>query len=413
MPADYRPHQTINHYMILRPVTQDTCLTKIYCVNLFIIKVVMLKKILSSLKKSPALAEELARYDLLVKKEYRQRLMGLILTLAIVPLIFFYYYVNSSTPANQSIIASKSDLLNAYDSNLYQLRDNLHALNIEKINLENSSYGNWRINPQSYLWSQSPILSSNQKIIRIDDSHALYGIPASLLSSKNSEVYGWYGNSTKKDNFVIDQLTGNIYTSSDNADAINLSSGKIEYSINANNLSNSSPSYVANSGDIIEYYLQAINVSDTEQLVKFRIDLSGILDYAILTANNGGASLNEKTNVLSWPDIYSMPGSIETRIFVVKIKSPLPVLALNKQNILEYNCSLDVIYGNLSTTAVACSNIKRFELLYNNLPTVDYSVSYLLLSSYLILVISLFYRTKNIKTSIAKIRHELHQGPLQ
>lgn len=381
----------------------------------------MLKRLLVSLRRSPALSEELARYDIKIKKEYKLRLIGLILSIAIVPMVAYLHYLNSSTifvsqsdliPVGISTTVSKTEIIKFFDSNNNSYRSIVSALAIDRDELTATVHGSWNSDSSKYLWNLKPMFSSfeGEKQMDIDYGLIIYGRPANLVSNQN--VSGWIGNSNKIGWFGIDEKTGNIYTEKTALDLAAPPDTEIQYSLTATNLKNQNPNTKARPGDLIEYSLQAINNSSQPKLISFRFYIGDIIEYASPTLDLGGAVLDNQNSTVSWPDVIASPGSTESRLFTVKIKDPIPTHAQSKIDKLSFNCSLEAVYGNSTKVTVDCPKLKQLEIQFNELPSVGKIASYFIISIYLLLVITLFHRTRSIKKTVAKIKHELHQGPL-
>jgi uncharacterized repeat protein (TIGR01451 family) len=108
---------------------------------------------------------------------------------------------------------------------------------------------------------------------------------------------------------------------------------------------------IAKPDDVITYTLTTKNTGDADQLNYVAEDgVNDILDYAVVTATNGGTIVNQVTNpvrdnqvLIRYPAATIAKGATATNTFVVKVKNPLPI---NKADGYAFDGIMFNTYGN-------------------------------------------------------------------
>lgn len=377
----------------------------------------MYHKLLSTISRSPALAEELNRYNDKLKTEVKTRKVGLVLSFMILPFLAYFMYTQS-TPAIYtssrdllSNASTKQDVLNAFDANTNDFRTIVSSIGINKKDLSEMKESSWNASSKTLLWNKIPYGVTEKQYNLNHDDLSLYSRPSVFVMSQYESINGWSGISSKIGWFAIAAHSGNIFTSAINPLLALAGSDSIQYTSTTSNTSRQGQETIAIAGDIIQYTLSAYNTSSTVQTAKFSINLEDILEYANPTLDLGGGSYSSSYKTISWPEVDIAPNSSEVRIFSVRIKDPLSEMSQPKLNTLSQNCQLNAFFGNATQLDIKCSQIKQIELTLNQMPPINPIFGILALVSFILLASILYYRVKLRLAEIAVIKHEMHTGP--
>lgn len=384
-------------------------------------------KLLANLERSPALSEDLQRASHRLKKEYKLRKIGFILSLGLLPIFALYAYVSSVDgvmyPSSGDLITGgiskgidgKTDLLSIYDTNQGGYRDVLAYLGITRDDIRESKQDVWNSSPNIYLWNRSAILDKTygEYAVNIGQNFdQIYARPSEKITLNNSVIKGWSGVSSKTGWFGISESTGNVYTYL-KPPAISPLNNPITYSIDAkvtSPLNNTSDRL--RSGNLVQYTLHASNSSPDPANLTFRINIEDVLEYASVTEDLGGARLDKTSGTLVWPTVQIEPYSSEIRVFYIKVNGNINSRLQSQYNVFSYNCSIDVAYGNLTKLPISCPYYKYVELEVNKVDRINIVFTVLIVAMYVSLVIILWLRARVQLSRIMLIKHENHQGPI-
>ncbi len=184
--------------------------------------------------------------------------------------------------------------------------------------------------------------------------------------------------------------------------AINVSQGNID-----------ATSKVAKEKDRITFTLTASNAGGTPKEFVFEDDLDDTLEYAKLV-DNGGASLNKKDNILSWPAVTLKPGDKQVRTFTVQILDTIPATPRGLSDRSSYNCKIEnVLYTEVVSIPVDCAiPPKVVERVVTELPTTGPGENILFAGIVLAVVVFFYLRSRQLNTEVRLIRRDLNGGSI-
>lgn len=382
-----------------------------------------INRLFASLERSPALLEDLQRTSTRLKKEYKLRKIGLILSLGLIPILALATYISLSASVSYTSSSDlipggiskstegKNDLLKAFDTNKNGFRDLLAYLGIDRNALAQTTYENWQASSNLNLWNKKPYPYVNSREFRVNlgSNESFYAIPSEYVTFDYTKIAGWSGKSSSTGWFGIAEDNGNVYTY---ANIPTPDDESISYNLEATPVGRDnvyeSP---LQPGDLVAFSLRATNLSSSLLPLTMNVNIEDLLEYSTINEDLGGANFNKDKGTLTWPSVQISPGSTETRVFYVKIKNPVVSKLQNKHNFYSYNCSLDLAYGDSINLPVSCPYYKYVEMSINILDRVNIVTGVIIYFVYILIVILLWSRTKTQLSRIAIIKHESHQGP--
>jgi len=422
----------------------------------------MFKKIISNLPFSPALVGQLAFYAKRLRKEEMTRKLGLIfivLALIVQSLVVFQpsESANASSPsdmvsgglglgANRSI----NNFLSPYDSNTKNLRDVMNYVGITRSEIASAQFTSWKVEDK-LSWGFAPTFSyaQGERQYTITNSEkqqvtTIYSRPLSLRMDKNTDIWGWVGHSDKIGWFSIMQSCGNLVTeitppppppakcivnsellaSDENCKPCPGNStlwiddlSCIPNIVKTKKATNASQGFVdassttAKANDRISYTLTVENTGLSPTSVKLEEHLADVLEYSTLIDNGGGA-LEEKTGVLSWPNITLEPNAKQTRTIVIRVLAVIPATAQGTSNETSYDCTMTNTFGNSIDIPVDCPTPKIVEKLSSELPKTGPTENMIFMGIILSTITYFYARTRQVKKEIRLIRKDTSTGTI-
>jgi uncharacterized repeat protein (TIGR01451 family) len=181
---------------------------------------------------------------------------------------------------------------------------------------------------------------------------------------------------------------------------------KVEYSIAATNLTKGKPtgSVKANAGDRILYTLSVKNTSQTQTVAPIIIWVGDILDYSQLL-DKGGGEFDEVEKILAWPEVDLTPNETRSRSFVVKLSSVIPSTARGKYDTMSHDCSMNAVYGDSHTVAVACPMTKTAEQIISSLPNTPTRIGLVVTSVIAVISVFFYVRSRQLLAELHWIQH--------
>ncbi|MEI7539806.1 MAG: hypothetical protein WCJ36_03545 [Candidatus Saccharibacteria bacterium] len=175
--------------------------------------------------------------------------------------------------------------------------------------------------------------------------------------------------------------------------ATNISQGFIDASL-----------VTARAGDQISYTITVENTGINTISSKLEDELADVLEYSTLN-DNGGGVLDQKTHILSWPDITLNPKDKQNRTFTVKLFETIPATARGENNnTSSYDCVMTNAFGNTTNIKLACPAPKIIEKISTDLPKIGISEN--ILFAFIIVTVTafLYARTRQFKKELYLIR---------
>lgn len=392
----------------------------------------MFRKLVANLSFSPALIHEVGFYAHRLKKEEVTRqltVLFMIMALIVQSLAIFSPPESANASSKQDLllggVSSKEDFLTRYKANEANIKDIFTAAGITSEDIEAVEPGTVHSKDNNLVMSRLSQFAGNKDEAIFTYTKSETGQNASTYISPlrfwdtgevakefGTSYQAWIGKSDQLGWFAVLKQSGNIVTKTLPTSAFN-SVSALKQNISAINLTQggTADKQAADAGDRIIYTIAAQNDNSAQQLAPLAVDLSDILEYAVLI-DNGAGSYDEKSKILSWPPVSIRTGEIERRTFVVQLYDPLPSMAKGSSNNMSYDCVLSSSYGTTSEIRVNCPSAKNVEATVGILPTIGKTGNIIFGTIITLIVIFFYLRTRQLKEEIRLIRHNLNQGAL-
>lgn len=191
--------------------------------------------------------------------------------------------------------------------------------------------------------------------------------------------------------------------------AAKVASGKSGINLTRGN--SNAESVKANASDRIEYRLSVENVGQIPAVASIKEELADVLEYATIH-DNGGASFDDESKVLSWGDVVLQPGESQTRSFVVSVLGNLPTTSRGISDQSSYDCIMTNAFGNTVNIGINCDTPKKIESIVADLPKTGPGEN-MLFAGVLGSVVTYFYaRSRQLRKEVRLIRKEFNMGTL-
>lgn len=387
----------------------------------------MFRKLVSNLPFSPALVHDVGFYAKRLRGEEitrRTTVLFVVLALVMQSLAVFSPPESANASSEQDIVrggvSSLDDFLLHYDRNDEDLKDILGTLDITRDELAGLKTGTIRPSDNSYILTRYGQLSASTSEASLSYSRSAGGTgvryfsPLGQLSDELHSYSGWIGVSASIGWFAIMKSNGSLITHGLPA-SISLSSGghiTLSKTISATNLSRSGSNASTISAqplDKIAYTIKVTNTGSTTVTSPLSVYLVDVLEYASLI-DGGGGSFTTAAGTLSWPQVQLAPGTSQERTFVVQLFSEIPSTAVGQSNPASYDCTLTTVFGQRLQIPVTCPPAKAAESIFSQLPTTGIVANVVFAVILLLTVIYFHARTRQLKTEIKIIRHNLNTG---
>ncbi|NCU30224.1 hypothetical protein EOL73_01205 [Candidatus Saccharibacteria bacterium] len=402
----------------------------------------MFKKLVSTLPFSPALIGQVGFYANRLKEEEATRRIGLVLTVLAVA-VQSLTIISPPTPANASNnsdfinggVASKSELLEAYEKNTNGYQDLMSYAGITYDELQDSQ--ETTINSRQYdtnngqwlSWGRSPRFSESQgEASHIVNGVAIFSRPLTQFDStdwakKNGSTYNVYKGSSKKiGEFSIIKNCANLVTRKTPVQKHpeTVAGSYIKTGIDvtlvkaASNLTQGlqdASKAKALAGDRIQYSLIISNNSESPAIINFSDKLDDVLEYSTIQ-DNGGGTFNPDSKVLSWPSTLIDPGKKEQRTFVVALRSAIPNTARGISDPTSFDCIMNNTFGNNLQIEVDCQSPKVIEQTITALPKTGAEENFLFSGIIIAIVFFFWARSKQLSNEIRLVRREFSNNSL-
>jgi uncharacterized repeat protein (TIGR01451 family) len=169
---------------------------------------------------------------------------------------------------------------------------------------------------------------------------------------------------------------------------------------------------VAKAGDRLEYKLITRNLG-TVAAVDFALpaeDIADVLEYADIEELND-ATYNKDTQTLTWPNQTIEPGARIEKVFIVKVKDPIPQTPVSASDAGSYDLVMSNSYGNDQVEIkLPPANNKRVETVARSLPNTGIGDN-LITSAFLMGTSTYFYsRNRMISKELKLVKKEFIHG---
>lgn len=170
---------------------------------------------------------------------------------------------------------------------------------------------------------------------------------------------------------------------------------------------NKASGFIARPGDLVRYTLLTTNASTVAASVAVTDNLSYVLQYA-QPIDVSGAQIH--ADIISWPSVPLAAGKTVTRIFTVRVKSPIPAVPEGLSDPLSYNLAMNNVYGNASRIDVQPPTSKLIERSSANLPEPGNTLSIVVLGLTALLVVFFYARNRQLELECKRLLHDFSGG---
>lgn len=169
---------------------------------------------------------------------------------------------------------------------------------------------------------------------------------------------------------------------------------------------------LAQAGDRLEYHLITENLG-TVAAVNFTLpveDIADVLEYADIEELND-AVFDKEAQTLSWPSVTIEAGAKIEKVFIVKVKDPIPQTPVSASDPGSFDLTMSNSYGNDDVEIkLPPANNKRIETVARSLPKTGVGDS-LVTSTFLIGMSTYFYsRNRLISKELKLVKKEFTNG---
>ncbi len=387
----------------------------------------MFRKLVSNLPFSPALIHDVGFYaKRLRKEEATRRLTVLFVALALVmqSLAVFSPPESANASSEQDIIkggvSSLDDFLLRYDHNEDDLKDILTTIGITRAEVAGAKENTIASTKNAYVLTRYGQFGASSEEASLAYQRSAGGAatryfsPLRKVSSTHASFAGWTGSSATVGWFGIIKSNGAIVTHGlpTSVNTPDASASKLVRSLSAANLSQETTN-AANTPaaplDKIAYTLKVTNQDTTSATALFSMQLSDIVEYSTII-DAGGATYDDQTNTLSWPQVQLKAGESQERTFAIQVLSQIPSAPAGQSNPSSYDCAMNAAYGDEFRILVECPTIKATESIIGSLPTTGI-VANSIFAVILFGVVAYFYiRARQLRNEIRIIRHNINTG---
>lgn len=392
----------------------------------------MFRKLVANLSFSPALIHEVGFYARRLRKEEATRrltILFVVLALVVQSLAIFSPPESANASSEQDLIrggvAGMADFLARYDDNEASIKDIFSAAGITRSEIERAEEGSVSSKDDLLVMGRFAQFGSTQGEVpfsytKSDNGEAstTYMAPLRLWDTNEAARYNgtsyqaWIGQSSKLGWFAILKNCGNLATKV-LPDATKKASPQMKETITAVNLTQNAPAetVTAQAGDRISYTIKSENTTSSALLATLAIPLTDVLEYSRLI-DNGGGLIDDQSKTLSWPSVKLAPGLSQQRTYVVQVLDPIPATPTGKSNSTSYDCAMNSSFGTASSIRVNCPPAKNIETVVGIFPVVGIFGNLIFAGVIAVFSIYFYLRTRQLKSEIRLIRHNLNAGTL-
>jgi len=232
-------------------------------------------------------------------------------------------------------------------------------------------------------------------------------VSKSYTVQMNSSLISTTTECTMRNNFIDKIVTVPVACSTPPA--------KIETSKTATNVSQgnvNATTVTAKESDRITFTLTAKNTGGTAKTFTFEDNIGDVLEYAKLV-ENGGGTYDEKTRVLSWPNVELKPGETQVRTFSAQILSTIPATPQGVSDPSSYDCKIEnAFYTSSIMFSVTCPTPKVIEQVVPELPHTGPRENMIFAGIVLSIVVFFYLRSRQLGTEVRLIRRDVNGGTI-
>jgi uncharacterized repeat protein (TIGR01451 family) len=168
----------------------------------------------------------------------------------------------------------------------------------------------------------------------------------------------------------------------------------------------------ARANDKLTYTITVENTGRIGQNVTMQEDLSDVLEYASLI-DQGGASFDKASRLLSWPSVQLAAGTKQSRTFAVQIFRNIPLTNTGTGVKTSYDCKLANTFGNTITINVDCPPSKVVvEQVTKELPHTGPRENMIFAGLLLAVVVYFYTRSRQLGKEVRLIRRNLNTATI-
>jgi len=190
---------------------------------------------------------------------------------------------------------------------------------------------------------------------------------------------------------------------------------KIETSKTALNVSQGNvdaTKVTAQENDRITFTITAKNSGGTAKTFSFEDNIGDTLEYSKLI-DNGGGTYDEKTRMLSWPDITLKPGEKQVRAFSVQVLGTIPATPQGVSDPSSYDCRIEnAFYTSSVVIPVTCPTPKVIEQVVPELPHTGPRENMIFAGILFAVVVFFYLRSRQLSTEVRLIRRDVNGGTI-
>jgi len=175
----------------------------------------------------------------------------------------------------------------------------------------------------------------------------------------------------------------------------------------------------ANAGDSITYTIELKNQGGVAGTVNIEDPLNDILEYADLT-DNGGGTMAQDNQILTWNNVTVAPDQTVTRTFMVTVKNPVPSMARGQSLPTSYDCIMDNVADmGIGTNGsekiqvgVNCPAPKVVEQVVEQLPATGAGTNMIVAGVIAAIVVFFYARSRQLGKEVRLVRKEFSAGTI-
>jgi len=316
-------------------------------------------------------------------------------------------------------VSDLKDFLTRYDHNENDVKDIYTTAGVTRAEIAAVHPGTITSAHDTYIMSRYGQLGKSDEEVSLTyqrstgGSGVRYFSPLAAIAGSHQSFKGWVGRSASLGWFGIIQANGSlaVHGVPTSLSSLGTNSSEAVKTITAQNLTQNKPAgkTTAQPLDKIAYTLHISNPRSFSLNGNFSVRITDILEYATVI-DEGGGSLDQKNETLSWPAVELSPGQSQERTFVIQLLSHVSATGVGTSNPESFDCKLTVVFGGTDQTNVACPVAKDIEAALYQLPNLGTGGNLLFMGTLFAVVLFFAIRTRQLKKEIRIIRHNFNTG---
>lgn len=223
----------------------------------------------------------------------------------------------------------------------------------------------------------------------------------------NSKLISTTTDCSMRNNFVGEVVTVPVACSTPPA---KISTSKTVVNVSQGNID--ATKTTAKENDHITFTVTASNTGGTAKDFVFEDNIGDVLEYSKLV-DKGGATYNESTRMLSWPQVSLKPGEKQVRTFSVQILPTIPATPQGVSDPSSYDCRIEnAFYTSSVMFPVSCPTPKVIEQVVPELPHTGPRENMFFAAIVLALAVFFYLRSRQLNTEVRLIRRDVNGGTI-